>query len=92
MGASELVNLEAVRFTDLYKEYCGKGPEQFRYLHMHPFLVVLHSPDDKPYQLQVDTAESEADGLSAYTASREDLAKKHVVLLTKSSHPSTEPR
>jgi hypothetical protein len=92
MGKNELVNLTAIPFPELFEDYRAKGPEKFRYLHTHPFLVVLHSPDDEPYQLQVDTAESTADSLSAYTASREDLAKKHVVLLIKSSHDSDVAR
>jgi hypothetical protein len=88
MSKGQPANLAAIRFTALAEEFWEKGEERFRYAHLHPFLVILHTPADEPYQMQAHTVEATAGGLTKKRPTKDELSKKYVIPLSKSPRNS----
>jgi hypothetical protein len=85
-------NIATRPLTELVEELQEKGEEVFRYAHLHPFLVLLQSPADEPYEPHVKTVDGGPDGPAGLKVSKEELAKEYAVLLTKSPRNSYEAK
>jgi hypothetical protein len=90
--ASRPPNIATRPLVELAEELQEKGEERFRYAHLHPFLVLLQSPADEPYEPQVKTVDGGPEGPAGLLVSKEELAKEYAVLLTKSPRNSYEAR
>jgi len=85
-------NIATRPMSELADEFLEQGEEKFRYVHLHPFLVLLQSPADEPYQPQVKTVDGGPEGPAGLLVSKEQLAREYAVALTKSPRNTYQER
>jgi len=90
--ASRPPNIATRPLSELVEEFTEKGEERFRYNHLHPYLVLLQSPADEPYEPQVKTVDGGPEGPAGLLVSKDQLAKEYAVALTKSPRNSYQDK